>query len=153
VTPVMAGRGDGVEVEHQVRQHRAERTPDDLRCDGQRCLRGGHEPQRAFDDGDDRVEAGRDRLERQDQRHECGAGDQAVLEKLKADVVRREPLGGDARPDNRHNQEPGPDRLRGQPACKRDPAAINDHGRLRETHPVTPPMSAPRSARAADWTR
>ena len=45
--------------------------------------------ERALDRGDDRVEGGRDRLQRQDQRDQRAAGDHAVLEQLQA---RRRPV-------------------------------------------------------------
>jgi hypothetical protein len=62
--------------------------PDHLRSDGQHGLAGGDQTEHALDRGDDRVEAGRDRLERQDQRDQGGPGDQTVLQQLQAHVVR-----------------------------------------------------------------
>ena len=61
---------------------------------------------------DERVEvrAG-DGAEREDQRDEPGAGRDRVLEQLQADVVRREPLRGDARTDDDRDEERGADCL------------------------------------------
>ena len=136
---VVIRQGDGVELEHQVGEHAADHAADDLGSDRERRLAGGDQAEHALDRGDDRVEAGRDRLERQDQRDQGGTGDQAVLQQLQAHVVRREALGRDAGADDGHHQERRTDRFRGHPAT--------------EVHPATPPMSAPRSARASGWTR
>ena len=97
------------------------------------------ETEHALDRGDDRVEAGRDRLERQDQRDQGGPGDETVHQQLQARVARRESLGRDAGADDGHHEERRTDRFRGHPTT--------------EAHPATPPISAPRSPRASGWTR
>ena len=61
----------------------------------------------------DRVEVrARDRHEREDERDEPGAGRDRVLEQLQPDVVRREPLGEDARADDDGDEEARADGLR-----------------------------------------
>ena len=69
-------QGDRVEVEHQVRQDGADDPPATCAATSYRRVAGGHEPERALDERHDRVERRRDRLEREDQRHQGGAGDQ-----------------------------------------------------------------------------
>ena len=133
---------DGVEVEHQVGEDGAEDAADDLGRRHGRGRRGVEHPEHALDQRHHRVERGRHRLERQDQRDQRGAGDQAVLEQLEADVVRAEPLRRDARADDRHHEERGADQLGDGPAREWG-------GR----HAVTPPSSALRSARASACTR
>ena len=95
----------------RVRDERAGDAADHLGRDERGGGAGGDEPEGSFDEGDDGVERRRDRLERQDERHEDGTGDQAVLQQLEPHVVRGEPAGGDAGPDHGGDQEPGPDEL------------------------------------------
>ena len=64
-----------------------------------RCRPGPSDP---LDQGHHRVERGRDRLQGEDQCDQDGAGGEAVLEQLEADVVGREPGGGDAGADDGH---------------------------------------------------
>ena len=101
-----------LDVEHQVRQQRARDAADDLRHGvradvGQAQPRAGTPAQEPVREGDDRVEMRtRDRTEQQDQhgqpQRRCGR----VLQQLESHVVRRQPLGGDAGPDDHRDQQP-----------------------------------------------
>ena len=76
------------EVEHQVRDHRADARARHLRDHVDDGVRGGDPAEQSIGESDDRVEVrARHRPERQDQRHEPGAGRDRVLEQLQADVV------------------------------------------------------------------
>ncbi len=68
-------------------------------------------PERALDQGDDRVERRRHRLQREDQRDQRAGGDDAVLQQLQADVARREPDGGDAGADDGGDEQGGAEEL------------------------------------------
>ena len=104
------------------------------------------ESEAAFDERDDGVERGRDRLQREDERDEHGAGGEAVLQQLQSDVVRGQPGGGDAGTDDGSDQERGADEFGDCPTPEVDRA------RASAVHPATPPMSAPRSASASRLT-
>ena len=75
--------------------------------------------ERALDPGHDRVERRRDRLQREDQRDESRAGDQAVLEQLEAASSGDRRAAGDAGADHRHHEERGAHRLGGGPPRER----------------------------------
>ena len=111
--------GDGVEVEHEVGDHRADAGADDLGGDVGDELARGEAAEEAVGEGDDGVEVGaRHRPEGEDERDEPAGGGGRVLEQLQADVVGREPLGEDARADDDGDEQAGADRLGGEPAAE-----------------------------------
>ena len=91
--------------------------------------------QGALDQGDHRVEGCRDRLQRDDQRDQRGAGGQAVLQQLQARPP-RQARGGDARADDRGDQERGADGLGPRRRGRHRRAAPSA---LRQAHRVGPP--------------
>ena len=102
---VVSGDGDGSQAEHQVGDDSAD---DAARRPGRRSAAtalGVDTAPRARSAGDDGVERSRDRLQREDQRDERGAGDRAVLQQLEPDVVRRQPRRGDPRADHGGDEE------------------------------------------------
>ena len=103
---------DRGEVEHEVRDHRADARAGDLGDDVDAGVAGRSAAEDAVGERDDRVEVGaRDRAEGEDQRDEPGAGRDRVLEQLEPDVVGRQALGGDARADDDRDEERGADGL------------------------------------------
>ena len=103
---LVGGDGDGVEVEHQVGQDRAERRRRPaVRRRARRPRRSPHQAQGALDQRDDGVEGGRDGLQRQDQGDEGGAGDEAVL--AAAAGPRRPATAGRRRCRSRRRPSPG----------------------------------------------
>ena len=99
----------------------------------------------------DRVEVrARHRTEREDQSDQARAGRGRVLQQLQPDVVRRQPLRVDARPDDDRDEERRADRLRpppGEPGCGRSSAAPRGRlGRGRAAHARRRPGSTVRSS-------
>ena len=92
-----SGRGRSASRSNIRLASTAPRTPpSDLGADQRRGIPRADLPERPLDEGDDRVERRRDRLQGEDQRDQGGAGDQAVLQQLEADVVGGEASGGNA---------------------------------------------------------
>ena len=108
---LMRRQVDRGQVEHQVGDDRTDEAARDLGVDQDDRVASRHGAERSLDQRDDRVERGRDRLQREDQRDQCAAGDDAVLQQLEPDVVRREPGGGDAGADDRGDEEGRADEL------------------------------------------
>ena len=129
---VVGRDGDGVEVEHQVGDDRPEqRRPQSARATRAAAVGGRDRRPSDLGQGHDWVERGRDRLERQDERDQNGAGGEAVLEQLQPDVV-----GGEALPRrsrSRSRRRPGTPCRRNSAVARRASVAVT---------PATPPMSA-----------
>ena len=107
----MGGEVHRREVEHEVGDHGADEATGELSRDERRRVWRRHGACRPLDSGDDRVERCRDRLQRQDQRGQHGAGDDAVLQQLQPGVRGGQPYCGDAGADHRGDEEGGPDEL------------------------------------------
>ena len=113
---VVGGQGHRRQAEHQVGGDGPEDSAGDLGHDQRRRVPARHGSERALDQGHDRVERRRHGLQRQDQRNERRAGDDAVLQQLEPDIVRRQPHGRDAGADDRRDQKRGADELGQRPA-------------------------------------
>ena len=103
---------DCVEIEHEVGNYGTQAAADDLRGHVRNELPSGQPAQDSVGQAHDRIEMGAgDGAECEDQRDQPRAGGDAVLEQLEADVVRREPLGEDARADDDGDEQCGADGL------------------------------------------
>jgi hypothetical protein len=113
----MRGQGDGVEVEHHVRDHRTPGGADDLSDDIRERVGCRHAAEEPICQRDNGVEVRtRHRAEGEDQGDQRAGGGSGALEQLQADVVRGEPLGEDPRADHDCGQQRGTDTFRGHPA-------------------------------------
>ena len=100
--------GDGVEVEHDVGDDRAEAGAADLGGDVGQEVAGGEPAEDAVGEGDDGVEVGaRHRPEGEDERDEPAGGGGGVLEQLQASVARGQTLRHDPRADDDGDEERG----------------------------------------------
>jgi hypothetical protein len=101
-----------IESEHQVRHQGAEDSAGELSAEERGRNAGSDDTESPLDQRDDGVERRRHRLQRQDECDQGRAGDQAVLQQLQPEIVRRQALRGDPGPDHRGDQKRGANQLR-----------------------------------------
>jgi hypothetical protein len=108
---------DGGQLEHEVREHRADAAADGLGDDVQAGVSGGHGAEESVDERDDRVEVGAgDRAEDEDQADERAGRGGGVLQELETHVVGGQAAGHDSRADDGDDQQRGAERLGGEAA-------------------------------------
>jgi hypothetical protein len=116
----VVGDGHRRQGEHPVGEEDAGGRAGHLRNHIRTDLAPAQTPEHGVDDADHRVEVGAgQRSEGQDDRHQRGAGDEAVLEELEPGVVRAQALSGDPGADHGDEQERRADELADRSAQER----------------------------------